>query len=281
MIDTLRVASWNSANAFGDHERLKGAIELFKSLDADTVYVPETAKPEGFEERVATMQDRLSADGYTLLKACGYYRGPRPYGHREHVMSIWSRIEGAEADTFRAGKRNAIESSQAGIEIIAIHQEDHNSSDRAKTAADVLSKLPNNQIPQIIMGDFNDMDPNDERAALLRMVRPGTELFRRNQADSLEYYGKKDTISEKLVRVSSLGIRLSDMSAGRSLSAYHLAGFENADELLLPTVGVGRSGKPRYKIDHILGRDVHFSNHRAHETDLSDHSPVSVTVRGA
>lgn len=278
----IRVASWNAQNAFGDTDRQSQAVEGFVGLEADLLFIPETAvnTPEQ-SDNLLYSRELLQKFGYQTIKQTNYYPGEVPFSHRDHLMTMWSRVS-TVANVGIFGNRYAIEASHAGGVFVGIHHEDYAESYRVEAANDVVHHLldkPADQ-PKIIMGDFNAMNRDYVRARLLRRtVRPFSEVARRMLGDEFDYYSPEGSVmARRLSRAAGIGIRLADMSAGTTMSIYEWAGFVNADPANRPTFGSGRRLRPLFKIDHILGQNVGFGKYQVGDTDVSDHQPVSVDV---
>lgn len=279
-MNKIKVASWNAENAFGDTQRCDAAVDEVVKLDAEILYLPETAlNTEAALDQLADTREQLETKGgYHQLVVSGYYPDQTPFGHREHTMSMWSRESlGSTRQVF--GSRFGVEAVYRNGIFLGIHHEDYSESERLKSAEHLVEHLnskPSDQ-PKVIMGDFNAMNPDDAMATIIRHgLRPATEMARRvlDRRD-FKYYNRS---RDKTARIASVAIRLADMSAGEVMGVYEQAGYKNSDQYNQPTLGFGRSGRPHFKIDHILGKNVGLENYQVGSTGLSDHQPISVDV---
>lgn len=274
----LKVAAWNAQDAFGDDERQAAALETVKQLDADVLYIGEF-DPGGhpISSEIDEHQRNFAALGYRLCLS-DYYRAGQLYNHPLHHMAIADRT-GGQTSEFTAGNRWAYHLSTNGSDIIGIHHEDYREADRLEAAQQTTLLLDglmaDDERPQIVMGGFNAMDPDDEAATPLRLLRPTSEALRRRLGDDFDYYIRPQGLAGRRNRLASLAVRLIDMSSGSTVEWYRQQGFTQSDPLHRPTIGFGRGSKPRYKIDHILGRNVEFSEYQTMRTKVSDHIAIA------
>jgi endonuclease/exonuclease/phosphatase family metal-dependent hydrolase len=287
----IKVGSWNALNAFGDEtlsqDRLNGALEVVKSMDADVVAIPETARHgvhgnEIEQERIEEVKELMAQQGYT-----GYVTDYTsiPGERNAHYMSIWTRVghvQYGDAVVQQYGKRNALGLwvPDMQISVHGVHLDDRYPKERVKSAGGLLVATSHTKFyasEAIVMGDFNDMYRNDPKGRIPRTL--GKVI---NGIEVKHYYDP----SKRVQRLVGQVVRVCRMSGGDSLELFAEAGFKDADPLRQPTIGKGRMA---FQLDHILGSaGVQFHDFTAHDRSarpnsqpLSDHSPITArAIRG-
>lgn len=281
----IRVATWNAQNALGDAElspeRMDAALEVVKRIDADVLFLPETAHRDktgkntvGEQDHLGILEEKFAAQGYEGL-VTDYSRFPAE--RNVHYMSMWSRTPG-EFIVKGYGKRNAIQwaHDDSDIRVIGVHLDDRYPSERVLS----VKKLIENEQTEtgrsldrlVVMGDFNDMHPRDPKGRMPRL------LGKMIGGIEVDFYNTRRPHQ----RILGKAIRLGRMAGGEALGAFDEAGFDRADRGYQPTIA-------RFTLDHIVGTErVNFSDFTVHSPRIapggpaiSDHRPISTTVRVA
>jgi len=269
----MTVGVWNALNQFGN-ERASAAVRTVEGMNVDVLFIGETALL-GAErgEHYAEATEVMRGLDYSVSWTTDYYPGPKDRPNQA-VMSMWSRI-GGHISRQPLGNRYGLvwTSPNTELRVVGTHPDDKNRQLRNASAQALVAYLQNRGGAQVLMGDLNDMHPDSRRAKSMRAIG------RLVQVSEEDFYEKRtsEPLSATIRReVGGRVTRLHGMSSGSSLEIYREAGYADADPHHRPTVHLGPL--PVFQLDHILGKEVTFSDFTRHPRDGSDHRPITAVV---
>lgn len=276
----IKIAAWNVEGRLAGYEKSgRGTadhiLDGIARLDADVLVLPEAR----LNEIAPGVDARLKELGYdTILEAAYGDRGreDEKYMQGTLYMRLLSRLPVEHEKIIRPGDvRNLLTCQVADpetrnkIRIIATHLDDRSESQRLLQVADLCEYVTKDDIPTIMLGDFNAM----WRKGRGRLI--GSRLVR-----SLAKY-----IPHEDLRYAA--IRVNDMAAGAVLSKLtHETGLRDIDLRHQPTStpkirGIEFMPSIRLiQIDHMLvSSEVEVRDFAVGKEDGgSDHRPISATI---
>jgi len=266
MSEPLKLLSFNALTSFGDPSRQQSAIELVHTLSPDVAFFPEAYRHDDSRITIDASIVALRALGYEITSGLtddivkrtdgtGFFGIVKPEVGKGSILRIGHR-QGFIAEVTEP-------STDTLIHIGGVHFDDRNEPARLAQ----IEQLP--ETIDVLMGDMNAMHKKTPIARALRIVSPIVSLLPEVDPDfSVTKFRPKQYIS--------LAQRLTRMADGRTLeNLQNKFGLHDADSHHRPTIhGVAQ-------IDHILAKDtIEVSDFQVHnEISLSDHKPISATIR--
>lgn len=264
----LKVLSYNTLATFGDRDRSKALVEFIEDESPDVAFFAEAYRNDGNMSAVQDTVSTLHELGYNVTRDL-----TDTQNHRTDITGFVGlvRPELGSGSVMQAGIRQGFlahiildQKSRVELKIGGVHLDDRSEIERLKQ----INALPR---LDVLMGDLNAMHKSKAIAHILRLFGPITERFPEIDPDFTAETSKAD-------RIKSLSQRLVRMADGRSLQK-----LESTHELF----DIDPSAQPTIhgvaQIDHILVNPrIEASDYKVHtDIKLSDHSPISATIRVA
>lgn len=273
---SLKIASWNiegrlTNNDVSVRSTPDKIVDAIKNLDADIIILPEAHNNLDFKD----------LDMYERIKSLGYQINGTPYNDSTPIRTgafythlsivLLSRLPVERFQVIRlANQRNLILAtvikSNKKLRVVGLHLDDRNEDFRIKQMEDLIPIINSENIPTVILGDFNAMHGEDLWPA--KFLRSPIIRFLSN------------------LILKKLSSRATEMAIGTTLNLLETkTSLIDADPKHQPTTTPrirGYNYLPSIRlmqIDHIfISPDIKVSNFQISKDNGADHRAISATI---
>lgn len=272
--ESLRIATWNISGGLQNEAKARAIIDVIEEINPDVMVLQEALMNDAPQVK-SFFEGGIEDRGYDSATASYATSGELS----RYKMLALARVGLKGAHTpLSIGGQNAhylhISGHAGPLELYGVHLDSFD-SDVRNQQAQRLAHITTTDIPAIVLGDFNAMHSESNKARLLQRCVPLVDGFKpRHEVPLVAERNFISHLNSKILRVKGVSKRLVGMASGDTLRLLKDSGLSDADPQSLST------HVTRTQLDHIFvnGHIEIVDFQRWSRMGLSDHNPISVDI---
>lgn len=274
--ENLKIAAWNIEDGLSSEARSHAVVDRIMSLDVDIMVLPEAFGDEvSHEDTIRVAETELEDAGYRMHVTPYHDSDERPDEHWFAAL-VRDSVE-VNVTTMLLGTRHTLsmQLKEIPLTITGVHLDDRQELTRQQQAVHLAEQHSETQ-PNLLLGDFNAMHRDDNRARVLRAAS-----FMANHLPVIDL-GEETLNLAHIRQLGNLSFPLVDRASDGTMSFLErVYGYEDVDLARLATIG-------SLQIDHMLTNFattvedewLKITNYTVHDTPESEsyHRPISAVI---